>query len=78
MYARDEGTATGHSRDISDTGTTITSEAMDVDCVGRHPPIKCFNCRKLGHTAMNCREERKIREVGTKEEAEENFPEQSQ
>ena len=54
------------------------SDAMDVDHAGRCPPIKCVNCRKLGCTAKNCREERKIREVGTEGEAEENFPEQSQ
>jgi Zinc knuckle len=36
------------------------SDAMDVDCVGRCPPIKCFICGKLGHTARFCREKREI------------------
>ena len=35
-----------------------TSDAIDVDHVGRCPPVKCFICRKLGHTARFCREKR--------------------
>jgi hypothetical protein len=30
-----------------------TSDAMDVDHAGRSPPIKCFNCGKLGHMLEN-------------------------
>jgi Zinc knuckle len=51
------------------------SDAMDVDRAGRRPPIKCFNCGKLGHTSRNRREKREIREA-VKDES--NFPEQSQ
>jgi Zinc knuckle len=35
-------------------------DAIDVDRAGRRPPIKCFNCRKIGHTARFCQEKRKI------------------
>jgi hypothetical protein len=38
-------------------------DAMDVDCAGRCPPIKCFNCAKIGHTARFCWEKRKIWEA---------------
>ena len=42
-------------------GSTHASDAMDVDRAGRHPPIKCFNCGKLGHTSRFCKEKRIIR-----------------
>ena len=51
------------------------SDAMDVDRVGRRPPIKCFNCGKLGHTSRNCRAKREIREAVKDEQ---DFPTQSQ
>jgi hypothetical protein len=54
------------------------SEAMDVDRAGKRPPIKCFNCGKLGHLARNCRSPRIIREVGTEEVEQKDFLEQSQ
>ena len=41
-------------------GSMHTSDAIDVDRAGRHPPIKCFNCGKLGHTVKFCREKRII------------------
>jgi Zinc knuckle len=51
------------------------SDTMDVDCVGRHPLIKCFNCGKLGHTSRNCQAKREIREAVKDEQ---DFPAQSQ
>jgi Zinc knuckle len=39
------------------------SDAIDVDCAGKRPLIKCFNCGKLGHTSRNCREKREIRKA---------------
>jgi hypothetical protein len=50
-------------------------DAMDVDRAGRRPPIKCFNCGKLGHTSRNCRAKREIREAVKDEQ---DFPVQSQ
>jgi len=37
------------------------SDAMDVDRGGRRPPLKCYSCGKLGHTAKLCRNKRQIR-----------------
>ena len=37
-----------------------TSDVMDVHHAGRCPPIKCFNCRMLGHTANNSRRGRRM------------------
>ena len=37
------------------------SDAMDVDQRGRCPPLKCYSCGKLGHTAKFCRNKRQIR-----------------
>ena len=36
------------------------SDAMDVDQGGRHPPLKCYSCGKLGHTVKLCRNKRQI------------------
>jgi len=36
------------------------SDAMDVDRGGRCPPLKCYSCGKLGHTAKLCRNKRQI------------------
>jgi len=36
------------------------SDTMDVDQGGRHPPLKCYSCGKLGHTAKFCRNKRQI------------------
>ena len=54
------------------------SDAMDVDRAGRRPPIKCFNCRKLGHTAKFCKEKRIIQAEEKKEDEKQNFVEESQ
>jgi len=36
------------------------SDTMDVDRGGRCPPLKCYSCGKLGHTAKFCRNKRQI------------------
>ena len=55
-----------------------TSDAMDVYRAGRHPPIKCFNCGKLGHTSRFCKEKRIIRAEEKSEDEKQNFVEGSQ
>ena len=59
-------------------GLMHTSDAMDVDQAGRCPPIKCFNCGKLGHTSRFCKEKRIIRAEEKREEEESHFVEESQ
>ena len=59
-------------------GSTHASDAMDVDQAGRRPPIKCFNCGKLGHTSRFCKEKRIIRAAEKKEKEESRFVEESQ
>jgi len=52
-----------HTSDTSaDTSTSATKTLtpMDVDQGGRHPPLKCYSCGKLGHTAKLCRNKRQI------------------
>jgi hypothetical protein len=52
---------------------------MDVDRGGKRPPLKCFNCGKLGHIARNCANSRVIREFEKEvEKEEEDFAEESQ
>ena len=55
-----------------------STHAMDVDQAGRRPPIKCFNCGKLGHTSRFCKEKRIIRAEEKKEREESHFVEESQ
>ena len=59
-------------------GSTHASDAMDVDREGRCPPIKCFNCGKLGHTSRFCKEKRIIQAEEKREEEELHFVEESQ
>lgn len=59
-------------------GSTHASDAMDVDRAGRRPPIKCFNCGKLGHTSRFCKEKRIIRAEEKREVEESRFVEESQ
>ena len=59
-------------------GLTHASDAMDVDRAGRCPPIKCFNCGKLGNTSRFCKEKRIIQAEEKREEEESRFVEESQ
>jgi len=54
------------------------SNSMDVDQGGRHPPLKCYSCGKLGHTAKFCRNKRQIHEGDNLGNREKDFVEESQ
>jgi len=54
------------------------SDTMDVDRGGRHPPLKCYSCGKLGHTAKLCRNKRQIRGGDDLGNRGEDFMEESQ
>ena len=59
-------------------GSTHASDAMDVDRAGRRPPIKCFNCGKLGHTSRFCKGKRIIQAEEKREDEKQNFVKESQ
>jgi len=54
------------------------SNAMDVDQGGRHPPLKCYSCGKLGHTTKFCRNKRQIHGRNDLGDREKDFVEESQ
>ena len=59
-------------------GSMHASDAIDVDRAGRCPPIKCFNCGKLGHTSRFCKEKRIIWAEEKREDEKQHFVEGSQ
>jgi len=54
------------------------SDAMDVDRGGRHPPLKCYSCGKLGHTVKFCKNKRQIHGGNDLGDREKDFVEESQ
>jgi len=54
------------------------SDNMDVDQGGRHPPLKCYSCGNLGHTAKFCRNKRQIHGGNDLGDREKDFVEESQ
>jgi len=54
------------------------SNTMDIDQGGRCPPLKCYSCGKLGHTAKFCRNKRQICGGDDLGEKEKDFVEESQ
>jgi len=45
---------------------------------GRHPPLKCYSCGKLGHIAKFCRNRRQIHGGDDLDDRGKDFVEESQ
>ena len=66
-------TQAGPSKPKTETVTIKVKDenAMDVDkTTTTCPPPKCYNCRKIGHIARNCRGKQVVQNINVKDFAE--------